>query len=354
MHGIEHIIRNAFLLQQASNSVASDNSGILQALFEEIVAELIQLDPTGVQPRYRRDRIAKLIRRVEKLAPEAYAEWGKNVRNDLARLGVVQGQQAYLQLIATLGQAPDLVNRAGPSLNLMKSIIDGRIFEGDLFSEWTKNEARDVVKAFRREVRMGMAREETIDQLVRRIRGRSNGRGGFTGGVMNTTTRKAANLVRTAVTGIANDAHMEVYRANAHVIEALDWIYALDSFTCPTCIARGDAGPYKLDDTSAPKPPAHWSCRCVLTARVNHEKVGVDVGDDIGTRAARNAQGKSVQVPANTTFDAWLKSMPKSVQEDVLGVGRARLFRSGKYSLADLIRRDGRFVTLDQLERMAA
>lgn len=55
------------------------------------------------------------------------------------------------------------------------------------------------------------------------------------------------------------------------------------------------------------------------------------------------------QVASTTTYPDWLKTKSDAFQDEVLGPGRARLFREGKASLADLVDPTGRPLTLEEI-----
>jgi hypothetical protein len=51
------------------------------------------------------------------------------------------------------------------------------------------------------------------------------------------------------------------------------------------------------------------------------------------------------------TYGEWLTEQPAKVQDDALGVTKARMFRAGEVELSDLVHpRTGRPVTLAELE----
>jgi hypothetical protein len=57
-------------------------------------------------------------------------------------------------------------------------------------------------------------------------------------------------------------------------------------------------------------------------------------------------------VPAETTFPQFLKRQPKAFQEEVLGVEKAKLFRSGKVSIDRMVDpRTLRPLTLDEIRK---
>jgi hypothetical protein len=89
------------------------------------------------------------------------------------------------------------------------------------------------------------------------------------------------------------------------------------------------------------------NCRSVIVPRtLTFEELGIDSPEiPAGTRASSFGQ-----VDANITFDQYLSRLPKTTQDDMLGVGRAELWRDGKISLSQLLDGRGRELTLKQLE----
>jgi SPP1 gp7 family putative phage head morphogenesis protein len=338
------IVQNAFMLQRIANSISRDNDALIRSLYNEIAALMVKIDPTAVSAAsYRRDRVAKLIEGVQRLVPETMGDVYKGTRAELARLGVQQGQQASALLVASVG-TDAAVKMVAPSVNMMKAIIDLNPFQGETLAGWVKEvQSEAIVRRVRQEIQKGMSAEESIDSMVRRVRGKSDGRGGYTGGVMETTTKEARAVVRTAVTDVANEATLETYKQNARIIKSIQLVYSLDSSTCMICVDAGSKT-YKVDDPAFPKPALHINCRCTIVSNVDWESVGLSEPEG-GTRAARDANGKTIQVPVDTDYDTWLRSQPASVQADVLGRARSEVFRSGQ-SLADMIRADGGFTTL--------
>jgi hypothetical protein len=55
-------------------------------------------------------------------------------------------------------------------------------------------------------------------------------------------------------------------------------------------------------------------------------------------------------VSGKTTFEAWLKKRSVAEQNTVLGVGKAKLWRSGKIGFSDLVDQRGNPLTLAQLQ----
>ena len=61
------------------------------------------------------------------------------------------------------------------------------------------------------------------------------------------------------------------------------------------------------------------------------------------------------QIPADTSFTAWLRSKPAGFQDEVLGSTRGKLFRANEIEVDKFTNNKGVVYTLDQLrERDAA
>lgn len=350
---VQQILQNAVNLQRVHNAIARDTSGVLRQLFDELAAEIARADPTGVRAlRYRRDRVEKLLERVEKLTGEAFADWHRDVRRDLARLGRQQGEQAVQLLRVSLADAANLVRPVAPTQPMLKAILEANPFQGETLRGWADVQKEAVIRRTRQQVQIGMMGEESIGDIVRRVRGRSDGRGGYTGGVMKTTTREAESIVRTAVTEIASEAAFLVYQENSRLGPTYTYTATLDSRTTLIC-ASLDGRVFAYDDPEAKRPPQHWQCRSFIVPNIDWAALGLEAPEE-GERFARDQEtGRRTQVPAGMDYEAWLRAQPAAVQAQILGPGRARLFQQG-VTLRDMVRGDNSIVTLDELDRRAA
>lgn len=107
---------------------------------------------------------------------------------------------------------------------------------------------------------------------------------------------KARRLVRTTMAQAAVDA--EVKTLNELGIERYEIMCVLDEKTCPIC-GQYDGKIYRLDDPDAPRPTFHPNCRCSI------KQVLPDKVKDKLTRAARDENGKTIQVPSRMTYPEW-------------------------------------------------
>lgn len=275
------VLRNAEVLARVHNAIARDSRGILRALFDDIVAELARLDPTAVQPRYRRERVEQLLRRVADLNGVAYDDWYRTVRGGLYRAGKAQRGRA----VRIVEQALDAeigarFTRRGPRLRLrtppaswIRTIVETNPFEGDTLRQWAETQELRTLRDVRRVIQAGVLRGKSLDEMVRDIRGRAAGppirdASGrlagreLVGGVLQVTTRQAEAIITTALTDVATQVMLATYRAaGPEVTTHWRWITQEDERVCPRCGPLHDRT-FAYDDVAAPRPPAHFVCRC--------------------------------------------------------------------------------------------
>lgn len=258
-----------------------------------------------------------------------------------------------------LGSIPVDVKTAGPDMGmLMSSIRSLPADAGSTLSELLDKFDTNARARLTASIRQGMTEGETLDQLVRRIRGSAvkparwgkgqDGKkvykpGTYEGGVIDTTTRGAEAYVRTTISHIANTTRNETYKANEDLVKAVQWVATLDLRTCIDCAAL-DGKTWALNDPH-PTPPIHPGDRCVLTPVLKSWKeLGIDMAEiPESTRASMDGQ-----VPESLKYGEWLKRQPAAKQDEVLGKGRADLFRAGKTLGAMTI--DNRAMTLKELK----
>lgn len=108
-------------------------------------------------------------------------------------------------------------------------------------------------------------------------------------------------------------------------------VYIADGFVVHNCAAL-DGKRFPVD--KGPRPPRHINCRSTT----------VPVVGKIEGVAEFNRQ----------TYPEWLRNQPADVQDDILGVTRAKLFRSGDLQLDRFVDRKGVTLTLPELRERDA
>jgi SPP1 gp7 family putative phage head morphogenesis protein len=355
----EAYIRNLFAIQRLGNGINADVEAMLQDLFDDLVGQVAKVNPTAVQSAsYRAARVRRLTDWIQENANATYAELTREVRTALAEVGVQQARWQAAHIVDTIEYGGGVVEAAlkpgHVTLNTWKAIVDTDFVQGRTMAEWFASQESGVVEKVQAQIRMGVSRGESIDELTQRIRGRSTGsyrtvtlKSGetrrlyqFEGGVLPTTTRNAQSVVRTAVNEISNTAHFSVYEANSDIVTGYRYLATLDSDT--TLICRSLHGEvWALDDPDGKRPPQHWGCRSTTQPVIE----GLEDIHEAGMVAAEGGP-----VKGGTTQEQWLRMQPREKLDEILGKRRADLFRSGKVDLKDMVRSDGSIVRVAELE----
>lgn len=312
---------------------------LLQQLQRELIGELSAVDLT----KYQEARLRSLLASVEGLISDSFSSADTLVQDNLERISKIESQAMVSITNSAVGaEIMDVVLPVGT----LKQLVTDSLIQGAPNSDWWERQGEDLRFRFAQQMRLGISLGETNAELVGRIRG-SN--------LMNVSASRAEALVRTSVQTVANDARLETFKANDDVISGVQQISTLDNRTSDICIAY-DQQAWDLDgnpigDTDLPfesGPPRHWNCRSVLVPITKTWRdLGIDADEvDPGTRASADGQ-----VAEDTSFGDWFEGKSEAQQDDILGAGKAQLWRDGKISQTDLVDQSGRPMTTEELER---
>jgi SPP1 gp7 family putative phage head morphogenesis protein len=224
-----------------------------------------------------------------------------------------------------LGQVRGVASVATPSASTIRAAVLQRPFDSLLLREHWGKRMRSMREGVEAQVRMGLIQGEAPPLIVKRVRS-----------VWPGERRKVASTVRTAVAHAQTQARQAVFEENDNLLEGVMWVATLDVSTCPRC-ALLDGNVFEVDE--GPRPPLHRGpCRCSPVPVLKSAK---DLG---GTRASMDGQ-----VPDKLTFSEWIEDQDVERQNEVFGVGRARLFREGRIGLEDMVDAAGNTLSLDRL-----
>lgn len=339
------IVRNTFAVKQAENSLAYKVGWLVKAAYEDIEAQILKIDPASATGPARLKKLLKLRAQVESLVGTKLKGISDTVRVQLIDFGKVSGKLAENVLVgATLG-VPVEISRNVVSRGQLASIIRNEPIQGALLKDWFAGLNQKTAFNVNRQIQIGALQNETIQQIAARVRG-----------LTGQTTREATGIARTAITHINARASYETYKQNEDITSGYKYLATLDQRTTDICIGLdGQFFPWGVDPVL---PPQHFNCRSTLVPVVDWKKILSDPADfpQTGTRATaiNPATGKPGQVPASWSYGNWLLAQPKAVQAQILGKSKAKLFRDGKISLQQLVAKDGRSLTIAELEAVAA
>lgn len=299
------------------------------SLISQITARLALIEERGFDtgPATTR-RLEELYEVIQRQREEAYKIVNDRMTSEMEGFAEVEAE-FQTRLPVNVGAAVEVV---APSAVVLNKIVNAQPFRGKLMRDWIAGLEADEVARIKETIQIGITEGQTLDQMVRKIRGTRAAR--YTDGVLEIGRRQAESVVLTAVAHVQNRAKMEVYDANADIVSMLQYRATLDSKTTVLCASR-DGKTYKR--TNAPVLPAHWRCRSILIAYFkDFEK---------GKRASINGP-----VPAEMTYSDFLKKQPVEFQNKVLGVKKAQLFRAGT-PIDKFVDKSGQVYTLAELKR---
>lgn len=347
-------------------------------------------------------RYREMIKDVRALRLEIMTTFQQHVRQQMFDFAKVEAAFEHRMLTAA---TPFNFEYATARAEVLRAAVVSTPFAGganaartlnDWFTTLRQADARRLQDA----ITLGIVQEEPVERIVQRVVGtRANG---YRDGVLAVTRRNGEAVVRTAINHVSNAARESVWKENKDVITALRWNATLDGRTSKVCMARdGHHTPVEFDGSLAgvpeptltpinARPPAHPNCRSVMIAVLSPNGLADKMGErpmvrDSRTRrqrerdfraearqnvgqeqwkrldqSQRNAlvrdqrrawtQKNVGSVPADVTYDQWLRRQPTGFQNEVLGVNRAQAFRKGM-PVDKFVDRRGMELNLDQLRR---
>lgn len=279
----------------------------------------------------QRSRALALFREIGDRLGAGYKDLASLVTDQMREYAVIEADVARAQVTATLGDA--LTVSLGPSLPpaYVASIAKLPI-QGLRIGEWFDGQAATMTLNAKRIIQQGLVEGKGPAEIARGLMADAR----TAGPVLSRRAKNEAKIIsRTVTNAVQNDAAMASYEnLPESVSDSYRLLVVLDSRTSTICAALADRV-FRYDDPFRRVPPFHPQCRTGVQPLIR----GADV-----------SLGDQRSNPMNLrSYSAWLSSQPSGVQNDILGVTRAGLFRDGKMLLAEAIDADGRVLTLAEL-----
>lgn len=320
-------------------------------LFARLTVALQTMDPES----FTVQRLEGLLLSIRDLNSAAYERVRQAVEYDMRELADIEAEFQG----ALLDKVPPIrIPTAAVASDHVYAAVMARPFQGRLLREWAMSIGEARMARIRDNIRLGYMQGETVDQMVRRIRGTKAK--GYSDGIIEIDRRNAEAVVRTAVSHTAAVAREQIFKANSEVIKAVQWVSTLDSRTTEDCRVRdglrftllehkpiGHSIPWCTDKGCGPGQ-AHWNCRSsAVPVLKSWQEMGIDAQDvEPETRSSMDGM-----VPAGTTYAEWFAAQPAARQDEIVGPTRGRAFREGKVSFDRFYNEKGRWMTLEQLRR---
>lgn len=196
-------------------------------LFGQLGVALSQMSPEAFTVEW----LEQVLTSVRRLNLSAYQQIERELTTELQALAAYEAQYQHQLFRATLPvQVVNLVGVATVSAETAYAAAMARPFQGVLLREWAQRAGEARMVRIRDALRMGFVEGQTIDQMVRRLRGTRAA--GYADGLIEIDRRNAAAVVRTAVQHTAATVRDRFHAANADLIKAIEWVSTLDTRTC--------------------------------------------------------------------------------------------------------------------------
>jgi len=347
---LDEIIGHSVDLQRVEATARKRIVKHLKILERQLVDELRKSTVWDAKmSQTQKRRLTELLKQTQETIKSAYISLGNESIKELtqvARLGEAQAVSAINTSIKI-----DIAS-ISMSKQSLKAIASESLIEGAPSKEWWTRRGEAFRLRFSDTIRTGMMKGETTDRIISNLVGTKVNR--FKDGALFANYRSADALVRTSIQTVANEARMQTYKDNEDVIKGIEWVATLDNRTSSLCQSL-DGLTWDLDRKPLghkilyPGATAHWGCRSTQVPILKSWK-------ELG------AKGKFKNIPESTRasmdgqvsekigYEKWLKRKPKAFQEDVLGIGKRKLWQQGKLGFKDLVDQSANPLTLEQIE----
>jgi len=315
--------------ERFSGGLIKDNASLLVALEADLNA-ILATELTD----YRRSRLTAIQKQV-KAAMQTYVDdLNANLTPEYQELAAYEAafQVKMIQSVMkpVLNPIPDNLVTGLLSNNKMKLVSGDDILEitpEKAIQNYSGSLSKRLNAKIRQAIQLGIAEGDSLQRSVAVVRK-------F---VKNTTASETASLIRTISNHVSQTAYNEAVNANKEYFDTEYWSSTLDGRTSLTCISL-DSREWPIGE--GPDCPAHYRCRSRKLTRIKPE-FGLDI------KATRVSQFGPTS--GQTTYQSFLRRQSKEYQDDVLGLERAQLFRSGKVNVQAFTNDDGVVLTLKEL-----
>ena len=359
----------AFDLMKVSNGQRQKVFVMLESLRKELANKLMasELDGSGMSD-YQRNKLRGLFANVSETVQSKYEDVSTFMHNELVDLSEIE--TAKLAQVVNSEVKYRLINNVVTRKEAEAIASDALIGKASS-KEWWSRQSDGLVKSFSDSVRQGVLMGKDLGTMTREIVGK-NASGVIVGGmpglaaaspnVMQKARRNAEALIRSSVMTIGSEAKAKLYQGNEDVIKGWQWLSTLDDRTTELCMAYSGSTwslenePLGENDLPFIGLPGtiHWNCRSVAVPLMRTFNEIMGLTDDEGMKEMDPSTRSSIdgQIPEDTSFDVWLKKKDAEDPQfanDMLGKGKADLFRNGDITLRDLINDKGEVKTLEEL-----
>tara|TARA_R100000005_G_C5000015_1_gene206816 strand:+ start:3569 stop:4795 length:1227 start_codon:yes stop_codon:yes gene_type:complete len=345
-------------------------------------------------------RYLELMEELRVLREQAIEEAWKESRKELKELSYATQEKEEERTLFALPVKFELT-RLPPTeiISVLDLPFAGGETDARTLMQWKASIVQADFSRIQGAVQSGLLQGLTTAAIIQTLAGTRRQK--FADGVLAGTRRNVQAVLSAGVTHVHNAVSGRLFEKNPDVYRFLQWVSVLDGRTSVICRARdgkfapiGDnklpQGLPRLEPPTA-RPPAHPNCRSAVvpvfdsrglagiigerpfvreTAKDQYRKINFrqQARDGVGSAAWRRMSAEQRQravdtvrdqwlqdrigsVPADLTYDDWLRGQPVEFQNEVLGRRKAVLFRKG-LKLDRFVDSTGRQLTIEQLREL--
>lgn len=317
---LDEAVTHRIALSRYSTATVRKALAQLNRTDAELVERILRADNEGRDPA----QLERMLEEVRALQADGWTVLRSRLVDDLE--GLAEAERDFSARMVRFGQqsAGAALSTNVPTTAQVVAAVNARPFQGRFLSGWMAEAEAGAAKRVRETLRQGFIEGRSVADLVRDIRGTRALQ--YKDGLLQVSRRGAEAMVRTAMTHTAAVSSRVTYEAMG--VAKATFIAVLDARTTLTC-AGLNGKTYPLD--KFPYPPRHVNCRSTMVPEID----GLD------------------PVPVRS-YGEWLKAQPVSVQNDILGPTRAKLFREGGLTVDRFTDSKGKVLTLEELRRRDA
>ena len=334
---LDLLLKRDLLLQRVSNGLSKEVALYYTDLIKEAINTIKDYDEITIV------KMNKLIKEINSRIEFDYEE---QLSSKFQELGVVEATYIPAAINGLIGV--NIVDKLLPEPLIERILRNSYLADGLTIAESFGKLNDNLKNTFQSQIRLSVLNGDTNQQIIKTLKPILN----------EFTTNKIDSLVKTAVSTVANNTRMEVYKENEDIFKGYEHQSILDSRTTLQCATR-DGAYWDLEHKGLNDkgkqfkflvPPIHFRCRSLLLPILkSFKELGLDINEVDGlTRSSMDGE-----VPRETNFDKFFERQSKKFQEEYLGTGRYKLFKEGKITLSDLVNQQGKTLTLEQLRNLS-
>ena len=321
---INDLTRHSLWLSRYYNGIFKEIEPELKKMRDEISQQILSSTP------YQSERLSILLREINAIIDRTTERINPSLFDDFAEY-----EQSWTLKLLDKSTVASVVIGTGIAPEQLKALISDTpmTLEGKkpmTIEELVAYFNESAKKQIKEEITRGLVEGKTTDVIAKEILQFTKDR----------TFQQAKATVLTIANHVGNVAMRSVFEEHEELFKGEIWHTVLDGRATETCI---DLSGKIFKVGQGRYPPAHFRCRSKRLP-ILKDKYMLDIPD-------RTQSSQYGQVPADWTYNDWLKHQSVTVQNEILGDARANAYRKSGESINKFID-DGRFYTLKELREI--